>query len=86
MFDNLREQADSTPFDSTPFYEDEEQFRQAEGLAPAARARKSGGAAGRFLGMTPQQRFILDLMLFIAACALGSMFLLIAGKISLLPL
>ena len=78
MFDNLREQANSTPF-----YEDEAQFQDAEGVRPAASAmRKAEG--GRLLGMTPLQRFIIAFMLLLAVCALGSMCLLITGRISLL--
>ncbi|HEX8990769.1 MAG TPA: hypothetical protein VF784_03755 [Anaerolineales bacterium] len=79
MFDNLREQADSTPF-----YEDEAQFRDVEDLRPKApppRNTSSGG--GRFLGMTPLQRFILAILLLISVCVLGSMCLLITGRISL---
>jgi hypothetical protein len=76
MFDNLREQADSTPF-----YEDEAQFRQTESLTAAPRPGASGGG---FLGMTPRQRFILSVMLLMAVCTLGAMCLLITGKISLM--
>lgn len=76
MFDNLREQANSTPF-----YEDEDQFRKAEGLSAAPPPRRI--ANGSFLGMSPGQRFIIAVMLLIAVCALGSMCLLITGKISL---
>ncbi len=85
MFDNLREQADySDSFDSTPFYEEEEQFRDAEQAKPAPsrkvkKARRSSG--GRFLGMTPFQRFALALMLFITVCMLGAMLLLVTGRI-----
>jgi hypothetical protein len=76
MFDNLREQSDSTPF-----YEDEAAFRGAE-LKPIPPPRRS--ADKRFLGMTPQQRFIVAVMVLIAICALGSMTLLITGRISLI--
>lgn len=75
MFDNLREQANSTPF-----YEDEAQFREAEGLSTPM-PRES--AKGPFLGLTPLQRFVLAVLVFIAVCLLGSMCLLITGKISL---
>jgi hypothetical protein len=78
MFDNLREQADSTPF-----YEDEAQFREAEASRPAASAYRSD-SGGRFLGMTPMQRFILAILVFFAVCALGAMLLLITGRISLM--
>ncbi len=33
-----------------------------------------------FLGMTPQQRFVLALMVFMMVCVLGAFFLLITGK------
>ena len=90
MFDNLRDDANSNPFDSTPFYEDEDQFREAEQARPAqpGKARKVKKAAStsgsRFLGMTPAQRFALALMLLITVCVLGSMLLLITGKIGLI--
>ena len=70
MFDNLREEA------SKPFYEEEAQFQPAadtEADVPAA--------SGRFLGMTPVQRFVMSFMLMIAVCVIGSMFLLVMGKI-----
>ena len=75
MFDNLREQADSTPF-----YEDEAQFREAEGISVPPPGKPSGG---RFLGMTPPQRFIVAVMFLISVCILGSMLLLLTGRITL---
>ncbi len=90
MFDNLREQANSNPFDSTPFYEDEDQFREQEAAKPAASPRRkvkakraASNSSGRFLGMTPFQRFALALMLFITVCLLGAMLLLVTGKVGL---
>jgi hypothetical protein len=75
MFDNLREQANDTPF-----YEDESKFRQpGGGIAPP---RKSSGSL--LLGMTPNQRFIVAVMLLIAVCVLGSMCLLLTGRIGLM--
>ncbi len=76
MFDNLREQANSTPF-----YEDEAQFRDTAGIGSPPRR---GSAGGRLMGTTPIQRFILAVMLFMAICALGAMCLLITGKIGLM--
>ncbi len=76
MFDNLRDQANSTPF-----YEDEAQFREAEGISVPPRPRKSSG--GRFLGMTAPQRFILSALLMLTVCVLGAMCLLLTGKIGL---
>jgi hypothetical protein len=74
MFDNLRDQANSTPF-----YEDEAQFREAEGLSvPARKAPR-----GRFLGMTPPQRFIVAIMFLISICVLGAMLLLVTGRVSI---
>lgn len=78
MFDNLREQADSTPF-----YEDEAKFEEAEGLREAPRAGRASNGNGHFLGMSPLQRFIIALMLLITVCVLGSMFLLMTGRVSL---
>ncbi len=81
MFDDLREQADSTPF-----YEDEAQFQDAEARRPATKPPRQVSfnfENGRFLGMTPLQRFILAMLLLISVCVLGSMCLLITGRISL---
>jgi hypothetical protein len=71
MIDNLREDAASKPF-----YEEEAQFKPAEISAPLK-------TSGRFLGMTPMQRFIVSLMLLFAVCSLGAMCLLITDKIGL---
>jgi hypothetical protein len=78
MFDNLRDDASSSPF-----YEDEDTIFPEETInkpAPKAPKRKSNG---KFLGMTPIQRFVIAVMLLIAVCALGSMCLLLTGKIGL---
>ncbi len=77
MFDSLRDDANATPF-----YEDEAVFNEAESVpAKPNKPPRSGG--GRFLGMTPMQRFILAVLLLIAVCSLGSMCLLITGRVSL---
>lgn len=75
MFDNLREQANASPF-----YEEEAKFQEAAavGNAPPPRPPDS-----RLLGMTPQQRFILAALLMVTVCILGTMCLLITGKIGL---
>ena len=77
MFDNLRDEANSTPF-----YEDEAQFQAAPGNSAPL---KSGGASSsqRFLGMSARQRFILTLMLLMMVCLLGSACLLLTGKLAL---
>jgi len=73
MFDNLREEANSTPF-----YEGEAQFQSVEESNPAA-----GRGSSRFLGMTPMQRFIIAVMLMMMVCLVGSMFLVVTGKFGL---
>jgi len=69
MLDDLRGQSSSAPF-----YEDDTSFQR-----PAEGGRRSG----RFLGMTAPQRFVIALMLMIAVCTLGSMCLLVTGKIGI---
>ncbi len=75
MFDNLREQANASPF-----YEEEAQVQDAGGAgnAPPPRA-----PVGRLLGMTAPQRFILAALLMLTVCVLGAMCLLVTGKIGL---
>ncbi len=83
MFDNLREDASNSAFDSAPFYEEEAQFEEVQPRKAAPPRRRAASSSGRFLGMTPVQRFILAIMLFLMVCSLGSMCLLITGKIGL---
>jgi hypothetical protein len=73
MFDNLREQVNSSPL-----YENEAQFQSAE--EPGAAMPRT---SDRLLGMTPAQRFFIALMLMILVCLVGAMFLLVTGKIGL---
>lgn len=72
MFDNLREEVSAKPF-----LDDEEEAK----FQPAAGTTNSRPT--RFLGLTPIQRFVLVVMLFLAVCVIGSLFLLVMGKISL---
>ncbi len=72
MFDNLREQANSTPF-----YEDEAQFQSVEGTNPTS------PSSSRFLGMTPMQRFVISVMVMMMVCLVGAMFLVVTGKFGL---
>jgi hypothetical protein len=75
MFDDLREPEN-----------EQQSFQDALGLgtvsstvaAPAARARPVRG----FLGLSAPQRLVLALLLLVAVCVLGSMCLLITGRIS----
>jgi hypothetical protein len=74
MFDNLRNDAESS------FYE-EDNLPPDEDLFVPAPKRKTNG---KLLGMTPVQRFIIAVMLMVAVCTLGSMCLLLTGKIGIL--
>ena len=75
MFDNLRQQANDTPF-----YEEESKFQQpSRGNIPPPNK-----SSGKLLGMTATQRFIVAVMLLIAVCVLGSMCLLLTGRIGLM--
>lgn len=73
MFDNLREQASSSPF------EEEAQFQPA--ASTAAPPPKQGSP--RILGTTGPQRLFLALMLMLVVCLLGTLFLMITGKFGL---
>ncbi len=72
MFDNLREQANSSPF-----YEEEAQFQEAAGTTTAAPQHRS---SGRILGMTPAQRFVIAMMFMFTVCILGALALFVTGK------
>lgn len=74
MFDNLRDDAASS------FYE-EDTIPPEDVLAVAPPKRRT---SGKFLGMTPVQRFILATMLMIAICVSGMMCLLLTNKIGLI--
>ena len=80
MFDNLRDSADSS------FYEEEPNDLYKEpastGGKPKA-APKRRRSNGRFLGMTAQQRFIVSLMLMFTVCLVGTVAMLVLGKMSL---
>ena len=83
MFDNLREDASDSYYeedDSNLFFEGEESTLATTDAAPPPPRKK----AGRLFGMTATQRFIIAVMLMVAVCTLGTMCLLITGKISLI--
>jgi ABC-type Na+ efflux pump permease subunit len=71
MLDNLRESASQSPFFQ------EEQTPPEQKPSPG---RKEGGP-GNFMGMTPVQRFVVALMLFLMVCVFGSFILLATEKI-----
>ncbi len=74
MFDNLREDANSSPY-----FEEKAKFQPAAGTSADPATRQSS----KFLGMTPVQRFIIAVMLMIVVCNLGLMCLLMTGRIGL---
>jgi hypothetical protein len=71
MFDNLRDLSD----DSALYHEPPDD-EAAEPSGP-----KIG--TGRILGMTPGQRFIVVVLLFLAVLVVGSMCLLVTGRVML---
>ena len=74
MFDNLRDQANSTPL-----YEEQAKFQpEAEATADTPSRR-----SGRLLGMTARQRFLIAVLLLFAVCSLGAMCLMVTEKIGL---
>jgi len=73
MFDNLRDDAAASPF-----YEEEAKFQPAATSSPS-----SGSRSRRILGMTAAQRFVIAVMLMITVCVLGTMLLLVAGKVAI---
>jgi len=74
MFDDLRDSE-----------KDQRSFEEAMGLAPAlvasadAPRRKSSGG---LFGLSAGQRLVIALLLLLAVCVLGTMCLLVTGRIS----
>jgi hypothetical protein len=82
MFDNLRDSADSSFYEEEPNDLYKEPVPSSQKAASAApRKRRSNNV--RFLGMTAQQRFLVALMLMFTVCIMGTLALLILGKMSL---
>ena len=73
MDDNLRDEVTAKPF----LDEEEAQYQ------PAAGTEAASGRSTRILGMTAVQRFVIVFMLFLAVCVIGSLLLLVTGKIGL---
>lgn len=74
MFDNLRDSAESS------FYEEDQNDLYKEPVAKVtARSRNNA----RFLGMTAQQRFLIALMLMFTVCIIGTLAMIVMGKMSL---
>ncbi len=75
MLDNLRDQ------ESSPFFHDEDDIDGNNEIPELSLiTNKHGKENGKILGLNSQQLFILLVMLLIAVCLLGTMFLLVTGK------
>jgi hypothetical protein len=72
MLDDLRDEDSGGLQDGSGGFEPEPRRLVPRGAAPSS----------RFMGMTARQRFIISMMLLLAVCSLGSMCLLITGKIA----
>ena len=86
MFDNLRD------FSDEPLYEDEtnDLYKEPGDVdamvsdAPAApKAKKKKRKSKKFLGLTAQQRFILSVMFMLTVCMVGTLAMLVLGKMSI---
>ncbi len=69
MLDNLRNDSSQSPFFQEDLPEEEEE-----------KATRKTASGRPFLGMTPAQRFIIVLFLFMMVCVTGAFFLAITGK------
>lgn len=78
MLDNLREDANASPF----FDDDDElpDFLTDDEDAAPKQASNSLGFLKPIMVLTPMQRFILSALLFMTVCVFGVMFLLMFGK------
>ena len=76
MFDNLRDSAESS------FYEEEQNDLYKEPIAKAVAAPRRRSNA-RFLGLTPEQRFFVSLMLFFTVCIMGTLAMFVFQKMFL---
>ncbi len=76
MFDSLREQAGS---------DDSMTGQSALGGEPSLEfSAPTSPAAGTLLGMSPAQRLIIAVLLMITVCIVGTMCLMITGRIALI--
>ena len=76
MFDGLRNDANSSGFDEPVEYFPDDKPPVPAAPRPAARRKSST----KFLGMTPEQRFLISLLLMFAVCALGAMCMFVFGR------
>lgn len=68
MLDDLRNDAS--------FVDEDDLGYEYQETATSARSRR------RFLGMTPEQRFVIAVMILMSVCILGAFFLLITGAVA----
>ena len=78
MFDNLRQKS----AEQAEFLNDENEAKPPKPPKPP-KARRTGAASGGGLGITPAQRFMLALMLFLNVTVLGCFALIVFEKIAL---
>ncbi len=81
MLDNLRDDA-NTP----SYYEDDELpdfFEEEEKEVIKKPQSDSPSFLKPILDLSPVQRFIITLLIFMAVCLIGSMFLLVFGRFSI---
>jgi cytoskeletal protein RodZ len=80
MFDNLRDSAESSSF-----YEEEQSDLYKEPVPQTASKQKKRRSRSnkRFLGLSPQQRFFVALMLMFTVCILGVLAMFVTGSMSL---
>jgi len=87
MFDNLRDFADEPLYEDEPndLYQEPESVDNASlpAAAPARQPKSKKRKSKYLLGMTPQQRFILSVMLMITVCMVGTLAMLVLGKMSI---
>ncbi|MEW5867720.1 MAG: hypothetical protein AB1894_00470 [Chloroflexota bacterium] len=76
MLDDFRKQADDSLFEFEEVEEEEEPQEQPEGVMRLL-------SVGPVWGITPRQRFILAMMLFLFICLLGALFLLLTQRVAL---
>ena len=75
MLDDLRDQ------DPSQFFHDEEDMGSNNEFPDLGlKTRNHRIANGKFLGLKPQQLFILLILLLLVVCLLGTMLLLVTGK------
>jgi hypothetical protein len=78
MFDNLRDLSDDGGiYDETP-----DDTSDSKALAMGAKVGTKLSTS-RFMGLTAGQRFVLSILLLLAVVVMGSMCLLVLGKVTL---